>query len=49
MLTLPGSYLGRENQGKGYVRIALVYDNNTTKKALLALKEAIKLYKQEHK
>lgn len=49
VLTLPGSYLGRENQGKGYVRIALVYDNNTTKKALLALKEAIKLYKQEHK
>ncbi|TLD87476.1 succinyldiaminopimelate transaminase [Helicobacter sp. MIT 03-1614] len=47
VLTLPGSYLGRENQGKGYVRIALVYDNNTTKKALLALKEAIKLYKQE--
>lgn len=47
VLTLPGSYLGRENQGKGYVRIALVYDNDTTQKALLKLKEALTLYKKE--
>ena len=45
VLTLPGSYLGRENQGKGYVRIALVYDNDITQKALLKLKEALILYK----
>lgn len=47
VLTLPGSYLGRDNQGKGYVRIALVYDNDTTHKALLKLKEALTLYKKE--
>ena len=47
VLTLPGSYLGRDNQGKDYVRIALVYDNQTTKRALMALKEAIELYKKE--
>lgn len=47
VLTLPGSYLGRDNQGKGYVRIALVYDNDTTQKALLKLKEALTLYKKE--
>ena len=45
VLTLPGSYLGRENQGRGYVRIALVYDNDTTQKALLKLREALILYK----
>ena len=48
VLTLPGSYLGREGQGKGYVRIALVYDNETIKRALNALKEAIKFYKKEY-
>ncbi|MDE7235702.1 MAG: succinyldiaminopimelate transaminase [Helicobacter japonicus] len=48
VLTLPGSYLGRESQGKDYVRIALVYDNETTKRALFALKKAIQLYKEEY-
>ena len=48
VLTLPGSYLGRESQGKDYVRIALVYDNETTKRALFALKKAIQLYKKEY-
>lgn len=48
VLTLPGSYLGRESQGKDYVRIALVYDNETTKIALFALKKAIQLYKEEY-
>lgn len=47
VLTLPGSYLGREGQGKGYVRIALVHDNQTTTRALYALKEAIERYKEE--
>ena len=31
---LPGSYLGREGVGKGYVRVALVYDEDTTKDSL---------------
>ncbi len=31
---LPGSYLGREGIGKGYVRVALVYDEDTTKDSL---------------
>ena len=48
VLTLPGSYLGRESQGKDYVRIALVYDNETTKRALFALKKALQLYKEEY-
>lgn len=47
VLVLPGSYLGRENQGKGYVRIALVHDTETTKKALLKLKKALELFKKE--
>lgn len=41
VLVLPGSYLGRQGQGKGYVRIALVYDEERTKRALHALKEAL--------
>ena len=31
---LPGSYLGREGQGKGYVRLALVYEVGKTREAL---------------
>lgn len=31
--TLPGRYLGRESAGEGYVRIALVYDEKTTRDA----------------
>ena len=31
---LPGSFLGREGAGRGYVRIALVYDVQKTKEAL---------------
>lgn len=48
VLTLPGSYLGRNGQGKEYVRVALVYDNETTAKALYALKNAMELYNKEH-
>lgn len=47
VLVLPGSYLGRENQGKGYVRIALVHDVETTKKVLLKLKKTLELFKKE--
>ena len=39
---LPGSFLGRKGIGKGYVRIALVYDENETKEALNRIKEALK-------
>jgi aspartate/methionine/tyrosine aminotransferase len=31
---IPGSFLGREGQGKGYVRLALVYEAKKTKEAL---------------
>jgi aspartate/methionine/tyrosine aminotransferase len=36
---LPGSFLGRENQGKGYVRIALVQSEDLTTIALEKLKK----------
>jgi aspartate/methionine/tyrosine aminotransferase len=38
---LPGSFLGRNNQGKGYVRIALVENASKTKEVLTRLKEFI--------
>ncbi len=43
---LPGEYLAREdaqgnNPGKGFVRIALVEDENKTKNALLKIKECL--------
>lgn len=44
VLVLPGSYLGREGQGRGYVRVALVYDEEKTKQALYALQNALKLW-----
>ena len=31
---IPGSYLGREGEGKGYVRLALVYEAEKTREAL---------------
>jgi aspartate/methionine/tyrosine aminotransferase len=31
---IPGSFLGREGKGKGYVRLALVYEADKTKEAL---------------
>jgi aspartate/methionine/tyrosine aminotransferase len=36
---IPGSFLGRDNQGKGFVRLALVYDSKKTKEALSRIKE----------
>ena len=36
---MPGSFMGRDGVGKGYVRIALVYDETKTKQALLKIKE----------
>jgi aspartate/methionine/tyrosine aminotransferase len=38
---LPGSFLGRDGIGKGYVRIALVEKPEKTKNILLRLKEFI--------
>jgi len=31
---IPGSFLGREGEGKGYVRLALVYEEEKTREAL---------------
>ena len=38
---IPGSFLGRAGQGKGYVRLALVYEENKTRKALERIKKSI--------
>ena len=38
---LPGSYLGRNGVGRGYVRVALVYPEAKMKEALERLKEAL--------
>ncbi|RAX52046.1 hypothetical protein CCY99_07805 [Helicobacter sp. 16-1353] len=38
ILVLPGRYLGRNDAGKGYIRIALVYDEHTTQEVLKRLK-----------
>ena len=35
---IPGSFLGREGQGKGFVRLALVYEENKTKECLERIK-----------
>ncbi len=39
---LPGSFLGREGAGRGYVRIALVYDTQKTKEALTRVATLLK-------
>ena len=41
---LPGSFLGRNKIGKGYVRIALVEEPTTTKEVLTRLNDFIKEY-----
>ena len=38
---IPGSFLGREGQGKGFVRLALVYEEEKTKEALERIKKAL--------
>ena len=35
---IPGSFLGREGEGKGYIRLALVYEVEKTKEALERIK-----------
>lgn len=44
ILVLPGSFLGRNNLGKEYVRIALVYEEEITIKSLKILKEFLSQY-----
>ncbi|HHO42828.1 MAG TPA: succinyldiaminopimelate transaminase [Epsilonproteobacteria bacterium] len=44
---LPGSFLGREGAGVGYVRLALVYGEQQTKDALLRIKKLIEQIKKE--
>ena len=36
---IPGSFLGREGEGEGYVRLALVYEADVTRKALQRVKK----------
>ncbi len=43
---LPGRYLGRDGMGEGYVRIALVEDNDTTAEVMLRLKSFLDRFKQ---
>jgi len=38
---IPGSYLGREGEGEGFVRLALVHEVETTTEALHRIKSAI--------
>jgi aspartate/methionine/tyrosine aminotransferase len=39
---IPGSFLGREGEGKGYVRLALVYESDKTKEALQRIASLMK-------
>lgn len=38
---IPGSFLGREGQGQGFVRLALVYEADKTREALERIKKAL--------
>ena len=38
---IPGSFLGRESQGEGFVRLALVYEEEKTREALERIKAAL--------
>lgn len=38
---IPGSFLGREGQGQGFVRLALVYEENKTRECLERIKQAV--------
>lgn len=41
---LPGSFLGREGEGKGYVRLALVHSSDLTREALTRVEKFIREY-----
>ncbi len=38
---IPGSFLGRDKQGRGFIRLALVYNEDKTREALKRLKKAL--------
>ncbi len=38
---IPGSFLGRDEEGRGFIRLALVYDEDKTREALNRLKKAL--------
>ena len=38
---IPGSFLGRQGEGKGYIRLALVYEADITREALIRIKKMI--------
>lgn len=38
---VPGSFLGREGEGQGFVRLALVYEEDKTREALERIKKAL--------
>ena len=38
---IPGSFLGREGEGEGYVRLALVYEADKTKECLMRIKQCL--------
>jgi len=40
---IPGSFLGREGEGQGYVRLALVYEAELTREALERISNALKI------
>ena len=40
---IPGSFLGREGEGEGYVRLALVYEADKTREALERISDALKI------
>ena len=40
---IPGSFLGREGEGEGYVRLALVYEAGLTREALERISDALKI------
>ncbi|PAF41894.1 succinyldiaminopimelate transaminase [Helicobacter sp. 11S02596-1] len=46
ILVLPGSFLGREGMGKGYVRIALVYEGDILEGALKTIASFLKTYQK---
>ena len=44
---LPGSFLGRQNEGKGFVRLALVYEPDVISSTLHQIQDALKHFQKE--
>lgn len=43
---MPGTYMSRQGVGSGYIRVALVYDEEKTRESLIKLKEALDGFNQ---